>query len=154
MFAPNQVPPHILKNSPLGMQTKQLHVISHYTVPKSSSTPVPDPSPPLPPTLCKQYQHRKGKILRQIHSYVPDVQTISIFHVSPHQQHNWYQEVICINPHCAFCPSRTPHTSISPSYVLSFPNFSDQSAFFSLYHLVPKHLGPRESIFLWPINIL
>ena len=82
-----------------------------------SSYSCPDPSPPPPPTLCKQ-------TLNHLHSNVPDVQNISIFHTSPHRQHNQYQEG-CINPHCAFCPSRTPHTSLSPSYFLSFPNFSD-----------------------------
>ena len=81
------------------MQNQAASCHLSHTVPKSSYS-CPDPSPPPPPTLCKQTPNH-------LHSYVPDVQTISIFHVSPHQQHNWYQEG-CINPHCAFCPSRTP----------------------------------------------
>ena len=46
-----------------------------------SSYSVPDLSSPPPPTLCKQTPNHP-------HSYAPDVQTISIFHASPHQQHN------------------------------------------------------------------
>ena len=51
-----------------------------HTVPTSSYS-CPDPSPPPPSTFCKQTPNH-------LHSYVQDVQTISIFHASPHQQHN------------------------------------------------------------------
>ena len=40
MFSPNQVPPHISKNSPLRMQTKQFHVIPNTLFPC-----LPTPSP-------------------------------------------------------------------------------------------------------------
>ena len=49
-FAPNQVPPHISKNRPLGMQTKQFHVIPNTPM---SSYSCPDLSSPPPQTFCK-----------------------------------------------------------------------------------------------------
>ena len=83
------------------------------TVPVSSYS-CPDLSSPPPPTFCK-------KTPNHLHFYIPDVQTILIFHASPHQQCRRL-----VNPRCIFYLSRTSYTSISTSYALSFPNFSDR----------------------------
>ena len=64
------------------MQTKQLHVNPHTLFPRLP-TPAPTPRPSTINLL--QADTQPSALLR---SSLPDVQTISIFHASPHQQHN------------------------------------------------------------------
>ena len=51
-------------------------------------------------------------------SYAPDAQTISFYHASPPQPPCEYP-TDCTKPHNASYPSKTLHTSTSPSYALS-----------------------------------
>ena len=58
------------------------------------------------------------------HSYIPHAQTTSIYPASPPHQCSVHPKD-CTNPHCVSYPSATLRTSISPSSVLSSPDFAD-----------------------------
>ena len=59
---------------------------------------------------------------------------------SPHLPHSVYTKD-CINPHCTFYPSATPHTFISPSFHLTFIP-SHLHSISPSFHLtfIPSHL--------------
>ena len=131
----------------------------------------PDPSPPPPPTLL-QADTQSSTLLRSRcpnHLNLPRL-TTSATQLIPRRLllDSWCRAIMstvisnyilptkeelqarkcikgCINPLCAFCPSRSPHTSISPSYVLSFPNFSDHQPSLPRFQFhISKHSGHKH----------
>ena len=79
---------HIPKYCPFWLQPKQFLVIL-YTLYSSLPVPVPKHITLLPAYFCKTTPNHP-------HSYTQDVQTISIFHVLPHQPHTEFSEHLTI----------------------------------------------------------
>ena len=97
-------------------ECKPSSTISSFTLSKSSSL-YPHISPLPPPHFYRLTPNH-------LHSYVPHAQTTSIYPASPPQPHSVHPEEYT-NPHCVSYPSATPRTSISPSSILSSPDYAD-----------------------------
>ena len=130
---PYEVPPHIPEYRPFRMQTKHFHVILQTF---SSSLPIPPPISHPCHLHISTGRHPVIHTLMLQMSKPPQSAT-------PHHIHHTVHPKDCTNPHCAFYPSATLRTSISPSSALSSPEYTDFQPSSPMFQ---SHMSTHSSI--------